>query len=192
MRIMSNKYSGFTLIELLIVVAIIGILSSIAMVNFMNATVRAKVARNRADFAAMSTGLEMYRVDTNRYPVHATMPATNWAIPKSITTPIDYMSKCYWQDIFAKKSDIDPSIGSGGYFYINWEYRVKQGTMDSRVLAAYGHWRLWGRGPDADRGQDWGILYDPTNGTISEGDIYRSQISPTGEPQDRSVYTSSP
>jgi hypothetical protein len=98
------------------------------------------------------------------------------------------MSKCYWEDVFAKKKNIDPSIGRGGYFYINWEYRVREGSMDSRVLAAYGYWRLWGRGPDADDGKDWGILYDPTNGTISDGDIYRSQISPTGEPQDRSVY----
>ena len=59
---------GFTLIELLIVIAIIAILAAIAVPNFLEAQVRAKVSRVRADQRSLATGLESYRIDNNSYP----------------------------------------------------------------------------------------------------------------------------
>ncbi len=57
------KRAGFTLIELLIVVAIIGILAAIAVPNFLNAQVRAKVSRSYADMRSTLTGIEQLRLD---------------------------------------------------------------------------------------------------------------------------------
>ncbi|HPA45329.1 MAG TPA: prepilin-type N-terminal cleavage/methylation domain-containing protein, partial [bacterium] len=59
---------AFTLIELLIVVAIIGILAAIAVPNFLNARVRAKIAKVDSDQNALSKALEMYLLDNNSYP----------------------------------------------------------------------------------------------------------------------------
>jgi prepilin-type N-terminal cleavage/methylation domain-containing protein len=59
---------GFTLIELLIVVAIIAILAAIAVPNFLEAQVRAKVSREKNDLRTMATAIESYMVDYNSYP----------------------------------------------------------------------------------------------------------------------------
>ena len=60
---------GFTLVELLIVCAIIGILASMAAVNYSEATTRSKVSRVKADMFAMATAVESYATDNNKDPV---------------------------------------------------------------------------------------------------------------------------
>ncbi|MBI1388478.1 MAG: prepilin-type N-terminal cleavage/methylation domain-containing protein [bacterium] len=62
------RRSAFTLIELLIVVAIIGILAAIAVPNFMNAQIRAKVSRAQSEMRSISTALESFFIDNNGYP----------------------------------------------------------------------------------------------------------------------------
>jgi prepilin-type N-terminal cleavage/methylation domain-containing protein len=72
---------AFTLIELLIVVAIIAILAAIAVPNFLEAQVRAKVSRCQNDMRALTTGLEAYAVDYNAYPCTRWIPdaaGTGW------------------------------------------------------------------------------------------------------------------
>ncbi len=51
------------MIELLIVVAIIGILAAIAVPNFLNAQIRAKVSRSYADMKNLTTAIESLRLD---------------------------------------------------------------------------------------------------------------------------------
>lgn len=64
-----KKNKGFTLIELLIVVAIIGILSSIIFVSFIVARDKAYAVRTKAEVRAIILALELYFMDNDyQYP----------------------------------------------------------------------------------------------------------------------------
>ena len=63
-----RKTRAFTLIELLVVVAIVLILISIALPNFFEAMVRAKVGRARADIRTYITALDAYYADFKNFP----------------------------------------------------------------------------------------------------------------------------
>lgn len=63
---MKNK--GFTLIEILIVVAIIGVLTSLLMVNFIGARQRSRDGQRKSDLRQIQSALELYRADQGVYP----------------------------------------------------------------------------------------------------------------------------
>lgn len=67
---LSSKSSqrGFTLIEIMVVVVIIGVLGAIVVPQFMSRPDQAKVTAASTDIQAISTALEMYRLDTFNYP----------------------------------------------------------------------------------------------------------------------------
>lgn len=66
------KRRGFTLIELMVVIAIIIILSAIAIPNYLKMTERAKKSRIASDMATLATGLETFKTDWGAYPSNNT------------------------------------------------------------------------------------------------------------------------
>ena len=64
-----KKLRGFTLIELLMVIAIIGILSSIVMVSLGSSKTKSRDAKRVSDIKQVQTALELYYSDQNGYPV---------------------------------------------------------------------------------------------------------------------------
>src|SRR5512133_2279851 len=101
---------GFTLIELLIVVAIIAILAAIAVPNFLEAQVRSKVSRVKADLRTVTTALESYAIDFNgKYPSLNGYLGTSYSsntnrggifVVTGLTTPVSYLTSTDMRDPF--------------------------------------------------------------------------------------------
>jgi general secretion pathway protein G len=72
---MRPRAKGFTLVELLIVVAIIGIIASIAIPNLMNAVDKGKQKRTMSDLRAIGSAVEVYAIENSMYPTAATAAA---------------------------------------------------------------------------------------------------------------------
>lgn len=75
LRYLKNQ-KGFTLIELMIVVAIIGILSAIAIPNFMTFRMKAKTAEAKSNLGSIRTCEETYRAKNDVYFAVTRYPST--------------------------------------------------------------------------------------------------------------------
>jgi prepilin-type N-terminal cleavage/methylation domain-containing protein len=193
------KRYGFTLIELLIVVAIIAILAAIAVPNFLEAQVRSKVSRTKADLRTIATALESYAVDYNKYPldtyekIQAGLPSV-WGtedVYVALTTPVSYVTSVELaRDVFQQNRSI--AGWTGWYTYKNYWNPSGLSPAGSVIAGngqSYSHegvtmgWLLYSFGPDGDSEAypagtpiDYYPVtqsYDATNGTTSSGDIPR-------------------
>src|SRR5690348_10989734 len=68
MKSRPRSAAGFTLIELVVVVAIIGILASIAAVQFGQTLIKSHNAYRRATLVTLRTALYNYYADNNEFP----------------------------------------------------------------------------------------------------------------------------
>ena len=78
---------GFTLIELIVVIAIIGILSSLGIGSYLTVKVKARDALRKSDLAQLRTALELYRSDQGTYPP-TPLPSCGSALSVATTTYI--------------------------------------------------------------------------------------------------------
>lgn len=210
---MPNK--AFTLIELLIVVAIIAILAAIAVPNFLEAQVRAKVSRAKSDMRSIATALESYAVDYNKYPRDADdypdynpMGATfgRWYqkdFYAILTTPIAYITSTpmdpfhtsamnfegksaqmvgFMQVLFAGDPPhpyayITDGENEAAFGDTNPIQANNNGHPSSYGITSLGPNRFFDSAewnPTASREEnEANSAYDPTNGTLSRGDIVR-------------------
>ena len=81
---------GFTLIELLIVIAIILILIAIALPNFLEAQLRAKVAKAKGEQRSIATAMESYFIDRQTYTDDC---LNNFLGCLQLTTPVAYIKE---------------------------------------------------------------------------------------------------
>lgn len=195
------KRHGFTLIELLIVVAIIAILAAIAVPNFLEAQVRSKVSRVKSDMRSLATALESYAVDHNAYPPPIEYELVSpgvWGFSEPaeeamegfmsyrLTTPVSYITSLPIDVFEVASEDEHPKKVSFHYTEQRTNETLPTPEPDAirEIAEAVGisgangiRWLMFSHGPDLihqDGSPDHGdpVLYDPTNGTVSRGDIY--------------------
>ena len=213
-----KKVKGFTLIELLIVVAIIAILAAIAVPNFLEAQIRSKVSRVKADQRSLATAIEEYYLDNNTYPmaekedhgINATFGsgagcydyltlAIDWSdnedcMIHTLTTPIGHITSIPKDPFAASKG------ASFGYYadlngWILMSYgpdndETDDGDLNPWVETVYNAnisqpslallcWDADTYNNEMNPSGTWNtpgggaFNYDPSNGTSSEGDVFR-------------------
>lgn len=217
-----RNLKGFTLIELLIVVAIIAILAAIAVPNFLEAQVRSKVSRVRADHRSIATAVETYYLDNNLYPAMwgGSSPGPNGLsadtiTPKqnittinsrtfrlrhtsqlsTLTTPVSYITSMFSDPFadtrglpfryFADRSGFilgswGPDADEGVQGDLGWNegtYVIEEPRESNDLETVYDSRRSQ-PGPILLAGSNTGTgkgsyTYDPTNGTVSQGDVWR-------------------
>lgn len=180
------------MIELLIVVAIIGILATLALPNFLNALTRSRVCRAISDMRALHQSMESYAFDHGAYPVDYDYDWVYWDDTKAymkLTTPTSYIGAIPLDPFYTHP--IDPMIkpypqkySPSYYRYEGLFYGPSIFLMHTEWVSSNTYYTITSNGPSYRvEGAAFyspsnpvlnGRLYHPSNGLFSAGDLYVS------------------
>ena len=139
-RVGKKRERGFTLVELMVVIVIIGLLTTIVVINVMPSQQKAMSKKAEADIALLEQALEMYRLDNLVYPVQTDGLRALVQPPAGLAQPDRYRPGGY-----VKRLPDDP--WGRPYLYAN---PGRNGTFDVYSFGADG--QEGGEGENADIG----------------------------------------
>ncbi|MDH4330281.1 MAG: type II secretion system GspH family protein [Candidatus Moranbacteria bacterium] len=123
-----SKQKGFTLIELLIVIAIVGILSSVVLVALGNARLKAQDAKRISEIRSIETALEEYYTSNGQYPASDMDGTGGWDVGNQTLTFLSNLGVDVPEDPVKTGS-------SAGYVY--YRYNPGSGGCDSNKGSFY-------------------------------------------------------
>jgi len=133
-----RRDAGLTLIELMVVVVILALLAVVIVPRVIDRPDQARAARAMADIAAISSALNLYRLDNSAYPTTEQGLAALVTRPTSAPVPGNWASSGYLQNL-----PVDP--WGQPYLYLT---PGVHGAFDLVSLGADA--RQGGSGADAD------------------------------------------
>jgi general secretion pathway protein G len=148
----THRQRGFTIIELLIVVAIIGIITVLAMPNLIAAIQRSRQSRSVADIRMISEGVEAYQTDHSFYPVVDNGTVT--ALSGDLEIYIRKFNELdgWGEPIFYESDGLHYTVISfGGNKATNLPYlNGPTHTFDADIVFADGNFLQWPEGPQTN------------------------------------------
>lgn len=124
-----NPNAGFTLVELIIVVAIIGILATIAVPAMQDAPTKAREAVIRADLYQMRSCIDQYLADKGVYPESLQALIDSGYLRFLPADPFTGETEGVWLEVSAEPTDIeelepieDDLMPEGGFGIIDVKY----------------------------------------------------------------------
>jgi len=148
----ARQDGGFKAIELIVCTALVGLLTVVAIPNFVRVQTQTTVSQAKADLAVLKSGLEAYKVDLGEYPL-ATGSNSCLAVGQHgpgnkptlerLTTPIAYISNtAQFRDPFLPVAYYEgptleiltePAVGSYMQEVLQHYYFHARNTKDSAV-----------------------------------------------------------
>jgi len=189
---------GYGLVEALLVIGVMALLVVVALPRYEQSQIRSKISWTRSDLRELAAALEAYALDNSGDYAFDT-PPSGWPfyLTYVLTTPICYLAgPSIPVDPFGYPDR--PGIRRQ-YRYVNYPANLSPGwppcylpadaplhyrwsvVPDSTVSAGmeiFGEWKLSSGGPDLRTNSNFltdPLVYDPSNGTVSGGDLIRSQ-----------------
>lgn len=142
----TKRDTGFSLLELMVVVAIIGILASIAIPNYNDYIRRSKLTDGTAILAQYRIDLEQYYQDNRNYGVASA--ACTRAAPSSTTFTYSCVVGAAPADTFTAKAESKAGQGlgsaAGDYTYTITESNVRSTTKFGSSVVSKSCWTIKG------------------------------------------------